>query len=201
MWTRQGENKPFSGLWVIVGDRGMEQPCLTLSITAHALVSHGPHPASVYCFQSRQFPCHAWRIASSSVYFSFAAYSWLPGLASWLQSLFSSHIESGCVLLHQSLHVCESVKEEIMCVHACVCARVCVCWGREGSGNFSERVIKKCTLWDGWKQLEHAIVTLTSSELGTQASTLHDKRQLTFLCLSFTWGLACSRFVLHIGTR
>lgn len=83
-----------------VQQRGMEQPRLTLPIPAQASVSHGPHPASVYCFQSRQFPCHAWRIASSSVYFSAAAYSWLPGLASWLLSLFSHRIESGCVRLH-----------------------------------------------------------------------------------------------------
>lgn len=31
------------------------------------------------------------------------------------------------------------------------------------------------------KQLVHASATPTSSELGTQGSSLHDKRQLTFL--------------------
>lgn len=59
-----------------------------------ALVSHGPHPTSLYHFQSRQFPCHIWRIASSTVYFWDGAYSWLPGLAS-----------SQLLHLHRSLHV------------------------------------------------------------------------------------------------
>lgn len=36
------------------------------------------------------------------------------------------------------------------------------------------------------KQLVHTSATPTSSELGTQGSSLHDKRQLTFLCLSLT---------------
>lgn len=36
------------------------------------------------------------------------------------------------------------------------------------------------------KQLVHTSATPTSPEFGTQGSSLHDKRQLTFLCLSLT---------------
>lgn len=36
------------------------------------------------------------------------------------------------------------------------------------------------------KQLVHASATPTSPELGPRGSSLHDKRQLTLLCLSLT---------------
>lgn len=129
-----------------------QQPCLTLPIPAQVLVTHGPHPASVYCFQSRQFPCHAWRIASSSVYFSAAAHSRLPGSASLLTLFFffSHHIESGC-------DMCLRVfRNQSMCVRvlqrrrwrACAEGRGCF-----GTGNLSKRVIEKRTWWGGWRAI------------------------------------------------
>lgn len=96
----------------------------SLPIPAPVLITHGPHPASVYCFQSCLSPCHAWRIASSSVYFT-AAVSWLPSWAGWVLR----------VCLH---HITEWV---------CEYAWMCVCeWGNsvgeeemEGRGGFWKR--------------------------------------------------------------
>lgn len=41
-----------------VQQRGMAQPRLTLPISAQALVSHGPHPTSLYCFRFPSRVCH-----------------------------------------------------------------------------------------------------------------------------------------------
>lgn len=132
-----------------VQQRGMEQPRLTLPIPAQALVTHGPHPASVYCFQPRQIPCHAWRIASSSVYFSAAAYSWLPGLASWLLSLLLHHIESVSTCINHCMHV-RAWWRRRWWVYVRGGGGEGGCFG---GGNFSKRVIKKRTWWDGWKAI------------------------------------------------
>lgn len=64
----------------------------------------------------------------------------------------------------------------------CVCVRMCILV----AATSARELLRSAPGGMLEKQLAHTSTTTTSSELGTRASSLHDKKQLTFLCLSLT---------------
>lgn len=77
--------------------------------------------------------------------------------------------------------VCARVRA---CIRVYMSVYVCGVGRGDISGNFSKLRGTPGGIVE--KQLAHTSATPTSPELGTQGSSLHDKRQLNFLCLSFT---------------
>lgn len=92
----------------------MTQPCLTLPSPNTSLsVSHGPHPTSFCYFLSRQFPVTVEGLLPTEFILARVQTHGYPA-----QLVRCSRSLNKGVHLHKSLSMCESTKEE----------RVCVCW-------------------------------------------------------------------------